>query len=229
MKTVISERSAANAAAAEKIRACLSEKDDAVMVLTPGENARGLYDALVRMADEHRLSFRNVKIFLSREFEGTELCRRELQTALIDRIDLPDGNFFFPDGENVETYDALIGGFGGADVAVTDIGGNGRLEWNEPGTPFDSLTHVQRLAPATRRELAERFGGEENVPQRGITVGIKTVTAAREIIVPAFGSPMAEPVFKMLYGRNDSVVPAAFLQLPVNVTVYLDPDAAEKL
>ena len=60
-------------------------------------------------------------------------------------------------------------------------------------------------------------------------MGIKTITLAREIVLAAFGGERAEPVFKMLYGRDDSVVPAAFLQIPMNVAVYLDEEAAKKL
>ena len=33
----------------------------------------------------------------------------------------------------------------------------------------------------------------------------------------------------MLYARDDSVYPAAFLQLPANVTVYADTGAAKLL
>jgi 6-phosphogluconolactonase/glucosamine-6-phosphate isomerase/deaminase len=36
-------------------------------------------------------------------------------------------------------------------------------------------------------------------------------------------------VFQMLYARDDSVIPAAFLQLPPEVTVLVDPAAAQKL
>ena len=36
-------------------------------------------------------------------------------------------------------------------------------------------------------------------------------------------------MFQMLYARDDSVIPAAFLQLPAEVTVYVDPEAAQKL
>ena len=48
-------------------------------------------------------------------------------------------------------------------------------------------------------------------------------------IVPALGEEKAEAAFKMLYARTDSAVPAAFLQLPSRVTVYLDEAAGAKL
>ena len=45
----------------------------------------------------------------------------------------------------------------------------------------------------------------------------------------ATGAEKADAVFKMRYGRTDSTVPAAFLQIPLEVTAYLDPAAAGKL
>ena len=60
-------------------------------------------------------------------------------------------------------------------------------------------------------------------------MGIKTLVSARNILLLASGESRAEPVFNMLYGRNDSFVPAAFLQIPLNVTVYLDGASAQKL
>ena len=45
----------------------------------------------------------------------------------------------------------------------------------------------------------------------------------------AFGEEKAAAVFQMLYARDDSVIPAAFLQIPPEVCVFADPDAAKKL
>ena len=44
-----------------------------------------------------------------------------------------------------------------------------------------------------------------------------------------FGEDRADPVFRMLYARTDSFVPAAFLQIPLQTEIYLDPPAAAKL
>ena len=67
------------------------------------------------------------------------------------------------------------------------------------------------------------------MPDYAWTMGIKTLVLARQILVLAAGEEKAQPVFKMLYARDDSVVPAAFLQLPLNVEVYVDEAAGAKL
>ena len=109
------------------------------------------------------------------------------------------------------------------------LGDNARIGFNEPATPFDSGTHLQKLTRKTRAELASLFGGEENVPARGVTQGFRTLCFARDIVVIAHGEEKATALYRMLYGRNDSVYPAAFLQLPASVTVYADEEASAKL
>ena len=52
---------------------------------------------------------------------------------------------------------------------------------------------------------------------------------AKKILVLALGEEKSQAVFDMLYARDDSVVPAAFLQLPFDVTVLADAEAGIKL
>ena len=145
--------------------------------------------------------------------------------------------FFFHDPEKLHiphadepaAYDALIKRAGGLDLALPGLGRNARVGFNEPATQFDSNTHVQKLTDKTKRELAPLFGGEDKVPPRGVTMGFQQLCFAREILVVALGAEKSAAVFHMLYGRDDSVYPAAFLQLPPNVTVWADPAAAKQL
>ena len=67
------------------------------------------------------------------------------------------------------------------------------------------------------------------MPARGVTQGFRTLCFARDIVVIAHGEEKATALYRMLYGRNDSVYPAAFLQLPASVTVYADEEASAKL
>lgn len=229
MKTIISSKADTDKKAAAQVKAILERKNSAVIALSAGEAVKGLYAELTDMVRRGELSFKNAHFFTLYEFEGTDFCRRMVKETFLDLTDAAEENCVFMSEGNISDIDSCIEALGGLDLAVLDIGADARIGFNEPATPFDSLTHAQRLAPATRRELAAAFGGEENVPERGLTMGIKTITLAKEIMLLACGEEKAEPVFKMLYGRNDSAVPAAFLQIPVNVAVYLDEEAAKKL
>lgn len=229
MKTIISSKTDTDKKAAAQVKAILEQKNSAVIALSAGETVKGLYAELADMVRHGEVSFGNAHFFTLYEYEGTDFCRRMVKENFLDLTDAAEENCVFISEGNISDIDSRIEALGGLDLAVLDIGADARIGLNEPATPFDSLTHVQRLAPATRRELAATFGGEENVPERGLTMGIKTITLAKEIMLFAYGEEQSEPVFKMLYGRNDSAVPAAFLQIPVNVAVYLDEEAAKRL
>ncbi|MCI7136098.1 MAG: 6-phosphogluconolactonase [Candidatus Limivicinus sp.] len=230
MKTVIFDSEELLDRATAQVKALLDEKPDAVLALSAGEDCLRLLERLAAMQQAGELRFSRAKFFAVTELCGGEHSVKDrLTKAFFSRTDAQEGNCVFLTEDNFEQYDEMLSESGGIDLAILDIGLNARIGFNEPATAFDSLTHRQKLSDSSRRELAPLFGTEEKVPEYGLTMGIKTLVSARSIMLLATGESRAEPVFRMLYGRNDSFVPAAFLQIPLNVTVYLDGASAEKL
>ena len=232
MKTIVCEKEECCRRAADQIQSLLREKPDAVLALACGRSMRPLFWELAKRCAAGELSLVGARVFAVTEFDdGPEelSCRTELERELLARTDLREENCCFPGAGSGEDYEARIAEAGGLDLAVLGLGDNAHFGYNEPATPYDSRTHRQKLTDASRRQLAWRFGAEEAVPAYAWTMGVKTVLEARQILVLAFGEEKAKPAFQMLYARDDSFVPAAFLQLPLNVTVYLDPAAAAKI
>ena len=230
MKTVIANAEELLDRAAAQVKTLLEEKPDAVLALSAGEDCLLLLERLAKMQQAGELCFSRAKFFAVTELCGGEHSVKDRLTKAFFRCtDVQEGNCVFLTEDNFEQYDEMLSASGGMDLAILDIGLNARIGFNEPATPFDSLTHRQKLSDSSRRELSPLFGTEEKVPEYGLTMGIKTLVSARSIMLLASGESRAEPVFRMLYGRNDSFVPAAFLQIPLNVTVYLDGASAEKL
>ncbi len=232
MKTVICSYDDCNAKAAEQIRRILSEKPNAVLALSAGRTPRGLYAELSRLCAAGELSFREARLFAVTEYEGVDeadSCRHMLESCFVNRTDIRPENCHFLSPETIGDYDAQIKEAGGLDVAVLGIGANAHIGFNEPAVAYNTLSHRQKLTDATKRQNAPVFGSAEAVPEYGYTMGIYTLVWAAEIMVLAFGAEKADAVHKMLYGRNDSSVPAAFLQIPRDVTVYLDEAAAAKM
>ena len=232
MKTIVSEKEECCRLAAQQIREILARKPEAVLAVAAGRSMTPLFAELAGLCEAGELSLRRARLFSLTEYEDCPeplRCRAQLEAELLDRTDLDAGNCRFLSAETGEDYEAEIERAGGLDLAIRGLGDNAHFGYNEPATPFASRTHRQKLTAATRRQLAGRFGGEEAVPAYAWTMGVKTVTEAGQILVLAFGEEKAKPVFQMLYARDDSFVPAAFLQLSPSVTVYLDPAAALKL
>lgn len=111
------------------------------------------------------------------------------------------------------------------DLQLLGIGENGHIAFNEPGTPFDTPTHIVELTESTRNANKIYFENEEDVPTHAVTMGIGSIMRAKEIILVASGSKKAEAVKEMLNGKLDINCPATALQNHNNVTIVVDEEA----
>ena len=151
---------------------------------------------------------------------------------LYKHIDIDLANTRVPDGINTAIaaeYDREIEAAGGIDLQLLGIGVDGHIGFNEPGTPWDSVTHVVELTENTREVNSRFFASLDEVPTHAVTMGIKTVMNARSIILMAIGKSKAEIVRAFIQGPVTTEVPASILQLHPAVEVYLDPEAAALL
>ncbi len=232
MKTIICEKKEAVRKAAEIVCALLKEKPEAVLALACGETMAVFWEELARACREGNCSLSGARIFCVTEFcgiSGEKSCRHALTAGLLEKTDVQAENCFFPDADVPEQTDALIAALGGLDLAVLGIGENCHIGYNEPGTLFNTKTHVQKLTERTRKQLLARGFTESELPEKAVTMGVGTLTDARNILLLAFGEAKAAAVFQMLYAKTTSYIPAAYLQIPTEVTVILDRAAAERL
>ena len=232
MKTIILEKEESLRLAADRIARLLARKPEAALAFSTGRTTRDLFAVLASRCEKGEVSLKRARLFAATEFEDVPeemSARAQLLRELVGTTDLREENCRFLSAEAAADYDAQIAACGGLDMAVLGLGVNAHIGYNEPAVPYDSYTHRQKLTDKTRAPLAAQFGSTEAAPAYAWTMGIKTLVSAREILVLAFGEEKAWAVFQMLYARDDSVIPAAFLQLPPEVTVLVDPAAAQKL
>lgn len=149
----------------------------------------------------------------------------------LSKIKIPEKNFHILNSETknpyeeCKTYEKLINKSGGLDLAILGIGQNGHIAFNEPGSPFDSVTRKVKITDETR--IAN--GGIKNTPEFGLTVGIKTIMNAKKIFLMAKGKNKADIVKKAIQGPITSAFPASILQTHPDCTFFLDNDAASLL
>lgn len=225
MKTIISDFKTASEFCAAEILRIVSEKNDAALAFSAEPCLYGVFDALAAGYDNNEANFSKVKFFTLTEMVGFNTIAEIIEQRLLNRINAAEENRFMLSEDNFTQYDELISRFGGLDAVFLGIGNNAGIGFNESGTPFSSMTHISKLSSSLKNELDYLPA----VSDRGLTMGIKTVTGAKNIYLTAFGADKADAVFHMLYARNDTATPAAFLQLPMNVTVLLDAEASSKL
>ncbi len=206
---------------ADKIREFVADKPDAVIGFAAGNSFKEIF------AELEGADFKAVEAFSVCEYIGSDRISEELSTELYSKTGIT--KIHKPDENEPEKYDEEIASCGGLDLVVLGIGLNGHIGFNEPATPFDTRTHVQQLTDSTKRMKAEAFGGEMNVPAAAVTMGLKTICSAKNVILVAFGEEKAQIVHKLVYGRTETYIPAAMLQLHMNMLLYLDNEAAAKL
>ena len=119
------------------------------------------------------------------------------------------------------------------DVAFVGIGENGHLAFNDPPADFETEEPylVVDLDEACRRQqLGEGwFASLDAVPRRAISMSIRQILKAREILCIVPDARKAKAVRECLEGEVSPVHPSSILQAHEATTVYLDRDSAALL
>ena len=211
-----------------------------VLGLATGSTPLGLYARMIRDHEENGTSYLDIKTFNLDEYVGLEITHPESYYAfmhrnLFDHIDIREENVHIPCGlgddleEKAREYDEMIDQ-DPVDIQILGIGSDGHIAFNEPGTPFDSPTHITDLAESTIRDNCRFFDNDiSKVPTQAVTQGIGTIMKAKNIILIATGANKARAVRDMIEGEVDEACPASILQRHPNVYAIIDEAAASLL
>ena len=237
MKVIVDSAENIAALAAQQYVDLLTRKPNAILGGATGSTPLGLYAELVRLNKAGEISFKDASSFNLDEYVGLDgthdqSYRYFMDHNLFDHIDIDKSRTRVPSGIDVSdpaAYDKEIEAAGGVDLQLLGIGNNGHIGFNEPGTPFGSLTHIVELTESTREANKRFFKSIDEVPTHAVTMGVKTVMQARSIILMAIGPAKAPIMKEMLQGPVTENVPASVLQLHPDVTVYMDYEAAKLL
>ncbi|MFV9510858.1 glucosamine-6-phosphate deaminase [Tepidibacillus sp. LV47] len=222
--------------AAEIIIAQVKKKPNSVLGLATGETVLGTYAALVYDHRQHRTSYQYIQTVNLDEYIGLgpnhpNSYRYYMNEHLFSHIDIPLSQTHIPNGlaadveEECKRYEELIEKLGGIDLQVLGIGRNGHIGFNEPGTPFDSITHIVELAESTREANSRFYSSLEEVPTHAITMGITTIMKSKQIILLASGEKKAH-ILSQLFEREVTLnIPASILKTHPNVVVIADKEA----
>lgn len=217
----------------------IKSKENPVIGLATGSSPIGLYNAMIRDHKENGTSYKNVKSVNLDEYVGLGIESDQsyvyfMNDNLFKGIDIDKNNTNLPNGKaddmnaECDRYTALLDSMP-QDIQLLGIGGNGHIGFNEPGTPFNSTTHIVELQERTRIDNARFFSSLDEVPTHAITMGIKNIMNAKKILVVANGKGKADAVYSMVKGEITESCPASVLQNHNDVIVIVDEDAASKL
>ena len=214
-------------------------KPGKILGLATGSSPIGLYKKMVEY--NKQVSYKDIITFNLDEYVGLPLEHPEsyysfMHTNLFNHVDIKEENIHIPSGlgDNIEEkckeYDIAIEKAGGVDIQLLGIGADGHIGFNEPGTSFDSGTHVTGLAEQTIKDNARFFDNDmSKVPTKAATQGIGTIMKAKNILLVANGKNKAQAIKDMIEGPIDTKCPASILQKHNSVVVVIDEEAASLL
>ena len=112
------------------------------------------------------------------------------------------------------------------DVAFVGIGENGHLAFNDPPADFqteESYIVVELDEACRRQQLGEGwFRNLAEVPRRAISMTVRQILRAKEIICVVPDARKAEALRKCFEGEISPLAPASILRTHSNTSVYLD-------
>ncbi len=214
-------------------------KPNAVLGLATGSSPVGLYQRMIKDHQENGTSYKDVITFNLDEYVGLEKSHPEsyylfMHRNLFDGLDVKEENIHIPSSEgdltaNCDSYNQALSQYQ-IDLQILGIGSNGHIGFNEPGTSFDSVTHIVDLKESTIKDNARFFDDDiSKVPTKAITMGISNVMAAKQILLVASGANKANAIQATVMGVVTENVPASILQEHPNVIIIIDEAAGSSL
>ncbi|NMA60476.1 MAG: glucosamine-6-phosphate deaminase [Firmicutes bacterium] len=217
----------------------ISRKPESVLGLATGSSPLCVY-RLLGEYHERGLDFSQLTTFNLDEYVGLapdhpQSYRYYMEENLFSKVNVNKAKTFVPNGvaedleEECRRYEDLIKQAGGIDLQILGIGTNAHIGFNEPGTEFGTITQVVDLAPSTIADNSRFFDSPEEVPTQAISMGIKSIMKAKNIVLMANGGSKADAIAAAVKGPVTTKVPASVLQLHPSVTFVVDQAAASKL
>jgi glucosamine-6-phosphate deaminase len=222
----------ANAAATDYLADVLTTPGVRNVMLAGGNTPLELY----RRIAARTLPLAHLTVFALDEYVGVPLeeprnCANLIRRTAVEPWGVRAHRYFSVSSleedalASVQQHEQRIEKAGGLDVVVLGLGQNAHLGFNEPGSSEGSVGRVLDLDPISIAANRNWFGGDY-APARGVTVGLKTILAARRVLLLAFGAHKAASVTAMLTGPRTEQCPASLLQGHAGASVFLDEAAA---
>ena len=210
---------------------------NSVLGLATGSTPIGLYKL---MAEDHKnngTSYANCHAVNLDEYVGLDITSDQsyvyfMRENLFKNIDIKPENTHIPNGKatnknaECERYNALLSELV-QDVQVLGIGSNGHIAFNEPGTAFDSVTHIVDLAESTIKDNSRMFASIDEVPRQAFTMGLSNIMNAKKVLILANGAGKAYAIGQLVNGEIREEIPASILRNHPDCILICDEAAGE--
>ena len=234
-KLALSKSAAEQASTA--IRRATLDRGCARIIVATGTSQLDFLNALT---SAENIDWQRVEMFHLDEYVGLPIThpasfRKYLLERLIYRTGISQYHLLDGDSDSGEVVrrvgDALRSA--PADVAFAGIGENGHLAFNDPPADFqteDPYLVVNLDEPCCRQQVGEGwFANLSEVPRQAISMSVRQIMKAKEIIAVVPDARKAQAVKLCLEGEISPMAPASILRTHPAATLYLDSESASLL
>jgi glucosamine-6-phosphate deaminase len=216
--------------AAVFLRNAIRSSGRARIIAATGASQFELLDVLTAMPD---IEWARVEMFHLDEYIGLPAShpasfRKYLRERLIDKTGITKYHFLDGEGNVPEIVRKVSAELTAApiDIAFVGIGENGHLAFNDPPADFQTeepYIIVELDEPCRRQQVGEGwFNSLSDVPKRAISMSVRQILKAKEILVVVPDARKAQAVKACFEGEISPMAPASILRTHANTTVFLD-------
>jgi glucosamine-6-phosphate deaminase len=229
--------SAAATDAAATLRLAIEKQGLARMIAATGASQ---FEFLEELTKAPEIDWPRVEMFHLDEYLGIPPThpasfRKYLRERLIDKVGLKRFHLLDAEGDSSAVIAQTTAEIQKApiDIAFVGVGENGHLAFNDPPADFEAEAAyiVVELDEACRRQqLGEGwFKSLEDVPRRAISMTVRQILKAKQILCIVPDARKANAVAKCFQGEISPEAPASILRTHSNTTVYLDKSSSALL
>ena len=216
--------------AASSLREAIKKTGRARIIAATGASQFEFLDALTAKPD---IEWAKVEMFHLDEYIGLQVShpasfRKYLRERLIDKTGITKYHFLEGEGDVPAMVRKVSAELTAApvDIAFVGIGENGHLAFNDPPADFETeepYIIVELDEPCRRQQVGEGwFNSLSDVPKRAISMSVRQILKAKEILVVVPDARKAQAVKSCLEGPISPMAPASILRKHANTTVFLD-------
>jgi glucosamine-6-phosphate deaminase len=233
----ISLSSAAADQAAAAVRRAILDRGCARIIVATGASQLDFLDALTKAEN---IDWQRVEMFHLDEYVGLPIThaasfRKYLLERLIHKVRIAKYHLLDGSGDPGEVVRRVGAALQSApvDIAFVGIGENGHLAFNDPPADFQTENSylIVELDEACRRQQVGEgwFADISEVPRRAISMSVRQILKAKEIICIVPDARKAPAVKLCFEGEVSPMAPASILRRHSAATIYLDSESASLL
>jgi glucosamine-6-phosphate deaminase len=238
---VFEDKISLSRAAAEQastvVRRAIADRGRARLIVATGTSQIDFLDALT---DKENIDWQRVEMFHLDEYLGLPIThpasfRKYLLERLIHKAGITHYHLLDGNANPCEIVRRVGEALRSApiDVAFVGVGENGHLAFNDPPADFqtEDAYLVVNLDEACRRQQVSEawFADISEVPRRAISMSVRQILKAKEIICVVPDRRKAHAVQVCIEGEISPMAPASILRTHPATTIYLDRESASLL